>query len=169
MPGACTAEVPSSFTVAASVTVHHALAASRAERRLPTPSSATSPTTAAVVTFRARPNNTRERYAGTDGHTAVVFYWCALARRAGVGREELNMGWEPAIGSAVVVDPDSDHALTGRIVDDFGEFAGQAIEVNNTRIAEPARRWAVLTDAGLLRFVDTDHLGPSSTSQPDGA
>ena len=39
-------------------------------------------------------------------------------------------------------------------VEDFGELAGQAVDIGGERIAEPARRWAIMLDDGDLVFCD---------------
>jgi hypothetical protein len=36
----------------------------------------------------------------------------------------------------------------------------QAVDIGGTHFADPARRWAVLLDAGTLVFADTDQLLP---------
>jgi hypothetical protein len=43
------------------------------------------------------------------------------------------------------------------VVEDFGDLAGQAVNIGD-RIVGPARRWAVALDAGGLVFVDSDQL-----------
>jgi hypothetical protein len=45
------------------------------------------------------------------------------------------------------------------IVEDFGELAGQAVDIGGQHI-DPARRWAVQLDAGNLVFADSDQLVP---------
>jgi hypothetical protein len=59
----------------------------------------------------------------------------------------------------VCVYPGTDAESPGVIVEDFGELAGQAVDLGGCHIA-PARRWAVQLDTGNLVFVDTDHLVP---------
>jgi hypothetical protein len=61
-------------------------------------------------------------------------------------------------GRQVVVYPGTGRQARGSIVEDFGEFSAEAVEVNNIRIAEPARRWAVCLDDGGLVFVDSEDL-----------
>jgi len=53
---------------------------------------------------------------------------------------------------------DTDDEVSGVVVDDFGDAAGQAVEVLESRFVDPARRWAVLLDDGTLVFVDTHQL-----------
>jgi hypothetical protein len=43
------------------------------------------------------------------------------------------------------------------IVEDFGDLAGQAVDIGGQQII-PARRWAVQLDTGNLVFVNSDHL-----------
>lgn len=62
------------------------------------------------------------------------------------------------VGAEVVAFAGSDRESAGRIVDDFGEFTAVATEYDGERIAEPARRWAVLTDGGDLVFADSADL-----------
>lgn len=80
---------------------------------------------------------------------------------AGRGEAEMNEGgatfW---VGQAVRVYPGTDRDRHGVVLDDFGEIAGQSVDIANTRIAGPARRWAVGLDSGELVFVDTDQLAP---------
>ena len=67
-------------------------------------------------------------------------------------------GFDFAVGQRVRVYPSSTDERFGVIVDDFGDSAGYAVTVGNTRIAEPSRRWAVELDDGNLIFVDTADL-----------
>lgn len=62
------------------------------------------------------------------------------------------------VGAAVVAFAGTDRESAGRIVDDFGDFTPVATEYDGERIAEPARRWAVLTAAGDLVFADSSDL-----------
>ena len=50
------------------------------------------------------------------------------------------------------------HAAPTRLLEDFGEFPPHAVEFGGTRIAEPARRWAIRTHDGGLVFADTEQL-----------
>jgi hypothetical protein len=60
----------------------------------------------------------------------------------------------------VRVYPGTDAESGGVVVEDFGEAAGQAVDVGGNHIADAARRWAVTLDAGTLMFVDDDQLRP---------
>jgi hypothetical protein len=62
------------------------------------------------------------------------------------------------VGQRVRVYPSSSDERFGVIVEDFGDAAGYAVTVANTRIAEPSRRWAIELDDGNLIFVDTADL-----------
>jgi hypothetical protein len=84
-----------------------------------------------VNRVRAKKGRTNERE--TDGHLAV------------------NM--------RVRIYPGSDAESRGVIVEDFGDLAGQAVDIGARHI-DPARRWAVQLDTGNLVFVNTDHLVP---------
>ncbi|MET9326035.1 hypothetical protein [Tsukamurella sp. NPDC003166] len=66
------------------------------------------------------------------------------------------------VGEAVTAFAGSDREVVGTIVEDFGEFTPVATEYDGERIAEPARRWAVLSDAGDLVFADSDDLTASA-------
>lgn len=61
-----------------------------------------------------------------------------------------------AVDQRVRVHVDGDVESRGLVVEDFGEMAGQPVDLGGTRIADAARRWAVLLDDGTLLFVD-DH------------
>lgn len=63
-----------------------------------------------------------------------------------------------AVGARVRVSLDADKESRGVVVDDFGESAGQAVDIGTSHIADPARRWAVSLDSGELVFVDSDHV-----------
>ncbi len=62
-----------------------------------------------------------------------------------------------AVNLRVRVYPGTDVESRGVIVEDFGELAGQAVDLGGIRIA-PARRWAVQLDPGNLVFVNTGQL-----------
>ena len=64
-----------------------------------------------------------------------------------------------AVNMRVRVYPGADAESPGVIVEDFGELAGQAVDLGDCHIA-PARRWAVQLDTGNLVFVNTDDLVP---------
>ncbi len=63
-----------------------------------------------------------------------------------------------AIDAPVVVFPGTDQQQGGVIVEDFGESAGQAVEIGGNRIVGAARRWAVKLNDGTLVFVDSEQL-----------
>ncbi|MGE2833149.1 hypothetical protein [Mycobacterium sp. SMC-4] len=65
---------------------------------------------------------------------------------------------EFSIDQRVRVRPDTPDEKRGVIVEDFGADAGYPVEVGETRIVDPSRRWAVALDDGGLEFVDTDDL-----------
>ena len=54
-----------------------------------------------------------------------------------------------AVNMRVCVYPGTDDESPGVIVEDFGELAGQAVDLGGCHIA-PARRWAVQLDTGNL-------------------
>lgn len=65
-----------------------------------------------------------------------------------------------AVNMRVRVYPGSDAESRGVVVEDFGELAGQAVDIGGHRIADPSRRWAVQLDTGNLVFADSDQLVP---------
>ena len=65
---------------------------------------------------------------------------------------------EFSIDQRVRVRPGTPEEKRGVIVEDFGAEAGYPVEVGETRIVDPSRRWAVALDDGGLEFVDTDDL-----------
>jgi hypothetical protein len=69
-----------------------------------------------------------------------------------------NRDVELAVDSRVRVYPGTDREDRGIVVEDFGDSAGQAVDVGKYHIADPARRWAVMLDGGNLVFVDSDQL-----------
>jgi hypothetical protein len=68
---------------------------------------------------------------------------------------EGSEGPEPvAVGAQVRVFPGTDRELSGTVVDDFGDEAGQPVRIGAEEIVTAARRWAVQTGDGALVFVD---------------
>ena len=65
-----------------------------------------------------------------------------------------------AVNMRVQVYPGTAAESRGVVVEDFGEIAAQTVEICGHRVADPARRWAVLLDTGNLVFADTDQLVP---------
>jgi hypothetical protein len=63
-----------------------------------------------------------------------------------------------AVNVRVCVYPGTDSEVRGTVVEDFGDLAGHAVDIGEKRIVGPARRWAVVLDAGGLVFVDSDQL-----------
>jgi hypothetical protein len=62
-----------------------------------------------------------------------------------------------AVNVRARVYPGTDDEIRGTVVEDFGDLAGQAVDIGD-RMVGPARRWAVVLDAGGLVFVDSDQL-----------
>ena len=54
----------------------------------------------------------------------------------------------------------TDEEACGVVVEDFGSMAGQGVDIADVHIADPARRWAALLDAGTIVFVDSDQIAP---------
>ncbi|WP_353370132.1 hypothetical protein [Mycobacterium sp.] len=63
-----------------------------------------------------------------------------------------------AVNVRVRVYPGTDGEVRGTVVEDFGDIAGHAVDIGENHIVGPARRWAVVLDAGGLVFVDSDQL-----------
>ena len=63
-----------------------------------------------------------------------------------------------AVNVRVRVHPGTDGEVRGTVVEDFGDLAGQSVDIGENHIVGPARRWAVALDAGDLVFVDSDQL-----------
>jgi hypothetical protein len=66
-------------------------------------------------------------------------------------------GSRVAVNARVRVYPGTNGEVRGTVVDDFGDLVGHAVDIGD-RIVDPARRWAVVLDAGGLVFVDSDQL-----------
>ncbi|WP_059015345.1 hypothetical protein [Mycobacterium sp. M26] len=64
------------------------------------------------------------------------------------------------IDQRVRVYVDTEDETRGVVVEDFGDLAGQSVDLGDTHIADAARRWAVLLDSGTLAFVDSHQLAP---------
>lgn len=79
---------------------------------------------------------------------------------AGGGTDMGDSGATFSVDQSVRVYPGTDRERRGVVVEDYGGIAGQSVEIANTRIAGPARRWAVRLDTGDLVFVDSDQLAP---------
>jgi hypothetical protein len=60
-----------------------------------------------------------------------------------------------AVNSRVRVYPGTGGEVCGTVVEDFGDMAGHGVDIGESHIAGPARRWAVSLDAGGLVFVDS--------------
>jgi hypothetical protein len=67
---------------------------------------------------------------------------------------------ELAVDSRVRVFPDTDREERGVIVEDFGQETPQSVDIGGEHFADPARRWAVVLDAGTLVFLDSEQLLP---------
>ncbi|MCW2560815.1 MAG: hypothetical protein JWP55_4779 [Mycobacterium sp.] len=59
-----------------------------------------------------------------------------------------------AVNVRVRVYPGTDGEIRGTVVEDFGDLAG----IGENHMFGPARRWAVVLDAGGLVFVNSDQL-----------
>jgi hypothetical protein len=63
-----------------------------------------------------------------------------------------------AMNARVRVHPGTDGEIRGTVVEDFGDLAGQAVDIGQNHMVGAARRWAVALDGGGLVFVDSDQL-----------
>jgi hypothetical protein len=64
------------------------------------------------------------------------------------------------VNNRVRVYPGTDAEAHGVVIEDFGEITPASVDIGDNHFADPARRWAVLLDAGTLVFTDTDQLVP---------
>ena len=67
-------------------------------------------------------------------------------------------GSEIKVDAAVRVYPDTSREVRGFVVEDFGDTAGQSVDVGEHHIVDAARRWAVQLADGSLVFVDDGDL-----------
>ena len=67
---------------------------------------------------------------------------------------------EIAVGVSVRVYPGTDRERLGEVVEDFGDSAGEQVQIGDQHIADAARRWAVRLGDGTLVFVDDADLAP---------
>ncbi|KUH93945.1 hypothetical protein [Mycobacterium sp. IS-3022] len=82
-----------------------------------------------------------------------------MADKDAADREQNDYS-EFAVDVRVRVNPDTDTEIHGVIVEDFGEMAAAAVDIGSNHFADPARRWAVISDEGNLLFADSDQLSP---------
>jgi hypothetical protein len=68
---------------------------------------------------------------------------------------------EIAVGVSVLVYPGTDRQRLGVVVEDFGDSAGQPVQIGVHHIVDAARRWAVQLVDGTLVFVDSSDLATS--------
>jgi hypothetical protein len=98
-----------------------------------------------------------------ETYTGVKMMCCTavtLGRTSQV--REANWGHRPdrpadehvSLGTAVRVYPDTAEEIAGVIIEDFGDGAGQAVQIGGHHIVDAARRWAVRLNNGSLVFVD---------------
>jgi hypothetical protein len=66
-----------------------------------------------------------------------------------------------AVGVSVRVYPGTDRERLGVVVEDFGDSAGQTVQIGQHHIVDAARRWAVSLGDGSLVFVDSSDLAPT--------
>ncbi len=64
-----------------------------------------------------------------------------------------------AVNMRVRVYPDTEAETPGVILEDFGDLAGQTVDIGGQQI-KAARRWAVQLGTGNLVFANSDQLVP---------
>ena len=62
------------------------------------------------------------------------------------------------VDDAVRVYPGTPEEVYGFVVEDFGDFSGEAVDIGEHHIVDAARRWAVRLSDGSLVFVDDDDI-----------
>jgi hypothetical protein len=60
----------------------------------------------------------------------------------------------------VRVYPGTDRERLGVVVEDFGDAAGQGVDIGQHHIVDAARQWAVELHDGSLVFVDSSDVAP---------
>jgi hypothetical protein len=65
-----------------------------------------------------------------------------------------------AVNTRVRVHPGTAEEACGVVVEDYGDDVGHPVDIGAHHIADAARRWAVVLDAGNLVFVDDHDLVP---------
>jgi hypothetical protein len=65
-----------------------------------------------------------------------------------------DSGGQIKVDAAVRVYPGTPREVRGFVVEDFGDAAGQSVDVGEHHIVDAARRWAVQLADGSLVFVD---------------
>ena len=63
-----------------------------------------------------------------------------------------------AVNARVRVYPGTGGEVGCTVVEDFGDLAGQAVDIGENHIVGAGRRCAIALDAGGLVFVDSDQL-----------
>jgi hypothetical protein len=58
------------------------------------------------------------------------------------------------VDAAVRVYPGTSREMHGVVVEDFGDFSGESVDIGEHHIVDAARRWAVRVADGTLVFVD---------------
>jgi hypothetical protein len=93
----------------------------------------------------------------TKGAVGAVATGACLAGIA-AGQWWLSRRGEASVNKRVRVYPDTETEVRGVIVEDFGDYAGQGVDIGTQHVADPARRWAVRLDDEELVFVDSDDI-----------
>ena len=65
---------------------------------------------------------------------------------------------EFGVGQRVRVYPGDSNEQSGVIVEDFGQDAGNSVEIGDVHIADASRRWAIILDDGNLLFADSGDI-----------
>lgn len=69
-----------------------------------------------------------------------------------------DSGREIKVDAAVRVYPGTSREVHGFVVEDFGDIAGESVDVGEHHIVDAARRWAVRLADGSLVFVDDNDV-----------
>jgi hypothetical protein len=101
------------------------------------------------------PSSNGDVLAPGDNHKRFQGWTVVKHVRANEGQTDAQL----AVNMRVRVYSGTDAETSGVVVEDFGELAGQAVDIGGQQI-NPARRWAVVLDTGDLVFADTDELVP---------
>ena len=73
-----------------------------------------------------------------------------------MGNDQLDNGI--TVGASVRVYPGTDRERLGEVIEDFGDTAGQGVQIGRHHIVDAARRWAVRLGDDTLVFVDSADL-----------
>jgi hypothetical protein len=99
--------------------------------------------------------STGERLCSTNRRGGNAQPWL---RRTGSEQETARWPLRSPSGYRCACIRHGDHERLGIVVEDFGDSAGQGVDVGEHHIVDAARRWAVELGDGSLVFVDSGDL-----------